>query len=229
MSDEKNFAIILSGCGVFDGTEIHEATLTMLAIDQAGSTYECFAPNMLQSKVVNHFSGDVTAIDGDDNRRNVLIESGRICRGEIKELSELDLRNYDGIIFPGGFGAALNLSNVATKGPACDVHEEVAKIIENAHDQEKVIIALCIAPTIIAKVLGKHNVELTIGNDKDIATGIEKMGAIHTNKQSKEICVDIENKIITTPCYMLDKSISDVAISCKKAIEEAIVILDENF
>lgn len=229
MADVRNFAIILSGCGVFDGTEIHEATLTMLAIDQAGSTYQCFAPNMLQSKVVNHFSGDVTAIDGDDNRRNVLIESGRICRGDIQELSELDLRNFDGIILPGGFGVALNLSNVATKGPDCDVHEGVAKIIEDAHKQEKVIIALCIAPTIIAKVLGKYGVEITIGNDKGIATGIEKMGAKHIEKKSKEICIDIENKIITTPCYMLDKSISDVAVSCKRAIEEAIVILDENF
>jgi enhancing lycopene biosynthesis protein 2 len=229
MTDSKNFAIILSGCGVFDGTEIHEATLTMLAIDQAGSTYQCFAPNMLQSKVVNHFSGDVTSIDGDDNRRNVLIESGRICRGDIQELSELDLRNFDGIIFPGGFGAALNLSNVATKGPACDVHKDIIKIIEDAHRQEKIIVALCIAPTIIAKVLGKYKVELTIGDDKDIAAGIEKMGAIHTNKKSKEICVDIENRIISTPCYMLDKSIADVAISCKKAIEEALVMLDSDF
>ena len=225
MSERPQIAIVLAGCGVFDGSEIHEAVLTMLAVDQQGAEYQCFAPNTWQARTIDHFTGHATAIAGDEDNRNVLAESARIARGQIKDLQEFKAKDYDAIIFPGGFGAALNLSDFAVKGAECEINHEVCRAIEESYDEGIVIGAMCIAPTVIARVLGKHHVKLTIGNDTKVAAGLKKMGAEHENKAVTEVCVDEEHKIVTTPCYMLANSIKQVAEGTHNLVESVLDLI----
>lgn len=225
MSERPQIAIVLAGCGVFDGSEIHEAVLTMLAVDQQGAEYQCFAPNTWQARTIDHFTGHATAIAGDEDNRNVLAESARIARGQIKDLQEFKAKDYDAIIFPGGFGAALNLSDFAVKGSDCEINHEVRRALEESYDEGIVIGAMCIAPTVIARVLGKHHVKLTIGNDTKVAAGLKKMGAEHENKAATEVCVDEEHKIVTTPCYMLANSIKQVAEGTHNLVEAVLDLI----
>lgn len=223
MKKNIKFAVVLSGCGVFDGSEIHEATLTLLAIDKQKASYQCFAPNALQHLVKNHYSGKVDA-----NSRNILDESARIARGNIKPLNEYNPSDFDAIIFPGGFGAALNLCTFALKGAACEVNSDVAKAILDSFNAKKPIAGLCIAPALIAKVLGKYGVKVTIGNDSGTKSEILKTGAIHEDCLATDICIDLKNKIVTSPCYMLASSISEVAVGAEKTVEEIIKIAVDN-
>lgn len=225
MRERPQFAVVLSGCGVFDGTEIHEAVLTMLAIDEAGADYQCFAPNTWQARTIDHFTGHAAAIAGDEDNRNVLAESARIARGQIKDLKEFNAKDYDAIVFPGGFGAALNWCDFAVKASDCEVNSEVRRAVEESYKEGLVIGAMCIAPTMIAKILGKHNIKLTIGNDAKVAAGLQKMGAEHENKAATEVSVDDENKIVTTPCYMLATSIKDIAAGTRNLVNEMIELL----
>ncbi len=208
----KKFAVVLAGCGVYDGAEIHEAVLTLLAIDKAGSTYECFAPDVNQYHVVDHLSGKATK-----ETRNVLTEAARIARGDIKKLSQLDINQFDALVFPGGFGVAKNLSTFAVDGEDCLVNPDIEKLIVAAHQAKLPIGAMCIAPVVLAKVLGTGT--LTIGNDAETASTLENMGATHLSTNGDEIVVDNENKIVTTPCYMLNSPISVVAKGTKKLIK----------
>jgi COG3155: uncharacterized protein involved in an early stage of isoprenoid biosynthesis len=226
INSAPRFAVVLSGCGVFDGSEIHEAVLTMLAIDEAGGEYRCFAPNTWQAKTVDHFTGQATALAGDDDNRNVLAESARIARGDVKDLAEFDPKEFDVIVFPGGFGAAMNWSNFAVKGPDCEINKEVEKAIRAAYENGLVIGAMCIAPVVIARVLGKHKIAVTIGTDPAIGTGIEKMGAVHEPKGMLDVCVDEDNKIVTTPAYMLGKTIKDIRRGTQNLIDEIINLID---
>jgi len=200
----KKFAIVLSGCGVFDGAEIHEATLTMLAIMKQGASYEIFAPNIPQHHVINHITGEEMP-----EKRNVLTESARIARGQIKDLKDYDPNNYDALIFPGGFGAAKNLCDFAFEGANCTIDPDVEKAILKTAGKNKAIGALCISPVIFAKIFG--DVEVTIGQDPDTAEAVEKMGATHTNTNHGEVVFDEKNNLFTTPCYMLDANILDIA------------------
>ncbi|MFV0345614.1 MAG: isoprenoid biosynthesis glyoxalase ElbB [Bacteroidales bacterium] len=212
----KKFAIILSGCGVFDGAEIHESVLTMLAISQQGSSFDLFAPNVAQAHVVNHLKGE---IDESQNRK-VLEEAARIARGNIKALSELNIDDYDILALPGGFGVAKNLSTFAFDGIHCEVNKEVQSVIQEAHSKSKPIIALCIAPSIVAASLGKG--DLTIGNDKGTAEALESFGAKHIESKVDEIVIDNENKLVSSPCYMLSPTLAELADSISKAVEAAI-------
>jgi enhancing lycopene biosynthesis protein 2 len=218
MSGTKKFAVILSGCGVFDGSEIHEATLTLLAIKKQNADYEIFAPDMDQHHVINHLTGKETR-----EKRNVLVESARIARGKIKPLSQFKASSFDALIFPGGFGAAKNLSDYAFKGSGLKINKEVEKAIKDMATAHKPIGALCIAPTLIAKVLGK--VTVTIGKDKDTASDLEKMGARNMITQVREVAVDKKNKIVTNPCYMLDSSIVDIAEGAENVVKEMIKMI----
>jgi len=200
----KKFAIVLSGCGVFDGAEIHEATLTMLAIMKQGASYEIFAPNIPQHHVINHITGEEMP-----EKRNVLTESARIARGQIKDLKDYDPNNYDALIFPGGFGAAKNLCDFAFEGANCTIDPDVEKAILKTAGKNKAIGALCISPVIFAKIFGA--VEVTIGQEPDTAEAVEKMGATHTNTNHGEVVFDEKNNLFTTPCYMLDANILDIA------------------
>ena len=224
--ESPRFAVVLSGCGVFDGSEIHEAVSALLAIDEAGCAYQCFAPNTWQAKTVDHFTGESTAIAGDADNRNVLAESARIARGQILDLSEFDPKDFDAVIFPGGFGAALNWSNFATKGPACEVNEEVERALNESFKEGIVIGAMCIAPTVIARVLGKHKVKVTIGNDKTVAKSIESTGAHQQDTKVEEACVDEKNRIVTTPAYMLARNISEVNQGARSMIKAMIALAE---
>lgn len=200
----KKFAVILAGCGVYDGAEIHEAVMTLYAIEKNGASYAIFAPDIQQYHVINHLKGEEM-----QEKRNVLVESARIARGNIKPLDELDIRMYDALIFPGGFGVAKNLCNFAFKGHQCDINEGIAKLIRDAVSLRKPIGALCISPVLLAKVLGE--VEITIGNDAGTASAVQKMGAFHKITTHGEVIVDVKHKLYTTPCYMLDASITQIA------------------
>jgi len=217
MENSKKFAVILSGCGVFDGAEIHEATMTLFAIMNNGSSYEVFAPNVEQHHVVNHITGDEM-----DEKRNVLIESARIARGKIKDLQEFNAEEFDILIFPGGFGAAKNLSSFAFDGDNMTINSDVEKAILDMVKLNKPIGALCIAPVLIAKVLGK--VELTIGQDTGTADAIQKLGAEHIQTNHGEVVIDERYKIATTPCYMLDATILDIAEGADNVVKALLEI-----
>lgn len=204
MGSRKRIAVVLAGCGVFDGAEIHEATLTLLAIDRHGASYQCFAPDMEQHHVVNHLNGKEM-----NEKRNVLVESARIARGKIKSLSSFSERDFDAIIFPGGFGVAKNLCSFAYDGPACVVNPDVDRAVKAMHKAGKPVGALCISPVLITRILGDTMV--TIGNDGDTIEGIIAMGGKHTKTTHGEVVVDKLNKVVTTPCYMLDATISQIA------------------
>lgn len=209
----KKFAVVLSGSGVYDGAEIHEATLTMLAIMKQGGTYQCFAPDIPQYHVINHLTGDEM-----DESRNVLVESARIARGNIKSLTEFNGNDFDALIFPGGFGAAKNLSTVAFKGPDAEVNPEVEKAVKQMLDLNKPIGALCISPAFIAKIIG-NGVTLTIGSDPGTADAIGTMGGIHVNTKHGEVVIDKTYKVFTTPCYMLEATIMDIENGAMNVVE----------
>jgi enhancing lycopene biosynthesis protein 2 len=200
----KKFAIILAGCGVYDGAEIHEAVMAMYAVMKNGAEYQLFAPDIAQHHVVNHLTGaEMPEI------RNVLVESARIARGKIKPLTDLDMRSFDALLFPGGFGVAKNLCSFAFKGADCEVHPQVSKVVREAVSLRKPVGALCISPVILAKVLGE--VEITIGSDTGTAAAVEKMGAKHRNTSHGQVVTDTRHKVFTTPCYMLDATILQIA------------------
>ena len=201
--EKKKFAVVLSGCGVYDGAEIHEATMTMLSIVEAGAVYQCFAPDILQYHVINHLTGKEM-----NESRNVLVESARIARGDIKALSEFKASDWDALIFPGGFGAAKNLSTVAFDGADATVNPEVEDSIIQMLAVHKPIGALCISPAVVAKVI--QGVEVTIGNDPGTVEAIEKMGSKHRVTTHGQVVHDHKYNVFTTPCYMLDATIMDI-------------------
>ena len=209
----KKFAVVLSGCGVFDGAEIHEATLTLLAIAQQGASYDIFAPDVNQHHVINHLTHKEMP-----EKRNVLVESARIARGKIKPLGMFDASAYDALIFPGGFGAAKNLSTVAFDGANAKVNPDVEAAVKSMHRAGKPIGALCIAPAVIAKILG--HVEVTIGDDPGTISAIQKMGAVHIATTHGQVVVDKKNNIFTTPCYMLDANIVQIYEGASNVVKE---------
>jgi len=204
MSTKKQTAIILSGCGVYDGAEIHEAILTMLAIAKQNADYTIFAPDIEQHHVINHLKGEETT-----EKRNVLVEAARIARGDIKALSDYRVQDFDALFIPGGFGAAKNLSSFAFEGANCTIEKETERAIIETHSAKKPIGALCITPALIAKVL--KDVKVTIGQDKATAEAIEQMGSTHANSNHGEVIIDEANKLATTPCYMLNANLVQIA------------------
>jgi enhancing lycopene biosynthesis protein 2 len=203
MEKKQKFAVILAGSGVFDGSEIHETTLSLYSIMKNGGEYEIFAPDIDQHHVINHITGEEM-----NEKRNVLIEASRIARGQIKDLKEFKADHFDAILMPGGFGAAKNLSTFAFDGPNCKINEDVEKAIKETKAQNKPIGALCISPVIVAKILG--DVQLTIGQDEDTANAVEQMGAKHEKTNHGEVVMDKANNVFTTPCYMLDANILQI-------------------
>jgi enhancing lycopene biosynthesis protein 2 len=214
----KKFAVILSGSGVFDGAEIHEATLTLLAIKKSGADYEIFAPDIDQYHVINHITGEVM-----HEKRNVLVESARIARGKIKSLNQFKAGHFDAIILPGGFGAAKNLSNWAFEGDNCKVNPEVEKALKEMHNAKKPIGAMCIAPVILAKLFPGTN--LTTGDDKASGDFIKKMGSGYTRTSHGEVIADKTKKLFSTPCYMLDADIVKIAEGTENLVREMLAVI----
>lgn len=212
----KKVAVILSGCGVYDGAEIHESVITLLRLDQRGAHVQCFAPDIEQMHVVDHFSGDETG-----EKRNVLVESARIARGEIKDVHELHAADYDALIIPGGFGAAKNLSDFAISGATCTVQPDVLKAAQSFVSAQKPIGMMCIAPAMAAKIFGE-GIICTIGKDAETAATLTQMGATHEECEVSEIVEDAAHKLVTTPAYMLAQSISEAASGIYKMVDRVL-------
>ncbi len=219
MNKQKQFAVILAGSGVFDGSEIHEATMTLYAIMKNGGNYQIFAPDVDQHDVVNHITGEEMS-----EKRNVLVEAARIARGHIKDLKEFRADEFDGLIMPGGFGAAKNLSTFAFEGSKMQVNGEVENAIRAMADQHKPIGALCITPVIVARLFG--NIQVTIGQDPDTAKAIEEMGAVHKKSDHAEVIVDQKHKVVTSPCYMLDANILNIADGADNAVQAMLELME---
>ncbi len=215
----KKIAVILSGCGVFDGAEIYESVLTLLRIEQNDASYQCMAPDIDQLHVINHLKGEVA----EGESRNVLVEAARLARGEIIDLASADAADYDALIIPGGFGAAKNLSDFAVNGSDCQVNPEVMRFTQAMHAAGKPVGLICIAPAMTPLLFGE-GATCTIGNDADTAAAIEAMGGQHRNACVDEIVVDTERKLVTTPAYMLAGSISEAASGINKLVDEVIAL-----
>lgn len=205
-------AVILSGCGVFDGAEIHESVLTLLALEQQGAEYQCFAPDINQHHVINHITGDEMP-----ETRNVLVEAARIARGNIKAISELKAEDFDALLLPGGFGAAKNLSDFAFKGAECQVEPSVLAACKGFAEAQKPAGYICIAPAMVPLIYGSDS-QVTIGTDADTASAIEAMGGQHQQCPVEDIVIDEQRKLITTPAYMLAGSISEAAAGITKLV-----------
>jgi len=215
----KKIAIILSGCGVYDGSEIHEAVLTMLAITQQGAQYRCFAPNINQYHVVNHLTGDIEK----DQSRNVLVEAARIARGDIEDINELIVDEFDALVLPGGFGAAKNLCDFAIKGENCFLQSDVLTTCQAFAQAKKPAGYICIAPAMIALVYGQGS-QGTIGTDPDIAAQLTTMGLNHISCLVDDVVIDHDNKVISTPAYMLAGNINEAAQGINKLIKNLLAM-----
>ena len=200
----KKVAVVLSGCGVFDGAEIYESVLTLLALEQQGAQVQCFAPDVEQLHVINHTNGSV--MEGET--RNVLVEASRIARGDVKSLTQAQVDDFDALVVPGGFGAAKNLCNFAVEGSAMTVQEDFLQFARAMHEAQKPIGLICIAPAMSAAICG-DGTECTIGNDAETAAAIAAMGGTHIDCPVDKAHVDTAKKLVTTPAYMLAESISD--------------------
>lgn len=212
----KRVAVVLSGCGVNDGSEIHEAVLMLLALDQAGAEYQCTAPEKPQADVINHATGKPVK-----ESRNVLVESARIARGKIIPLSQVSASDYDAIMMPGGYGAAKNLCTYAAEGSKSKVDPDLARILREFHQAGKPIGAVCIAPVTLASIFADADprVSLTIGNDEGTAADIGKLGGLHKDCAVTEFVVDEKNKIVTSPAYMLGKGPAEVFEGVRKTVD----------
>ena len=219
MSASKRVGVVLSGCGFKDGAEIHESVLTLLALDRARSEILCFAPDLDQALVVDHATGDQVA-----ESRNVRVEAARIARGEIRDLKEARAAALDALVLPGGFGAALTLCDFGSKGADGSVNEDLAALLRAMHDAKKPIGAICIAPGAVALALGDRKPTLTIGNDPGTAQAIEACGAVHRDCLVDDCVVDAENRIASTPAYMLGPSIAHVAAGIDRCVAEVLAM-----
>lgn len=210
---QKRFAVVLAGCGVYDGAEIHEATISMLEIMRQGGVYELFAPDVPQAHVINHLTGEVM-----NESRNVLVEAARIARGNIKPLSAFNATEFDVLYFPGGFGAAKNLSSFAFDGSQMTVNDDVRKAILAAAENDLILAALCIAPVIFVNIL--EGASVTIGQDEATRDAILAMGGIHEETSHGEVIIDEQYNLLTTPCYMLNANILDIHEGVKNLVHE---------
>lgn len=209
--------VVLSGCGFLDGSEIHEAVLTLLALDRAGATAVCLAPDVEQAGVVDHRTRKPS-----EDTRNALAESARIARGAVTDVAKAKASELDALILPGGYGAAKNLCDFASAGAKARVEPSVARLLREMHAAKKPIGAWCIAPAVLAAALGERHPKLTIGDDAGTARALEAMGARHVTCPVKEFRVDEEQRIVTTPAYMYDARIGEVAAGIERAVAEVV-------
>lgn len=214
----KKVAVILSGSGVFDGAEIHEAVLALHAIEKQGASWHCFAPNIDQLHVINHKTGEEM-----DETRNVLVEAARIARGNIEDVAKLNVDDFDALLLPGGFGAAKNLTDFAVKGAECSINTHVASACRAFANAAKPAGYLCIAPVIMPMIY-ENGVKGTIGNDSAVAAAFNSMGGTHTECTVDNIVYDEEHKVLSTPAYMLAESISEAATGIEKLVEKLLAI-----
>ena len=212
-------AVVLAGCGFYDGAEINEAVLTLLCLEQQGASYQCFAPDIEQMHVVNHLTGE----PAEGESRNVLVEAARIARGNIKDLGEVDIAEFEALLVPGGFGAAQHLSDFAVAGAEMQVQPDFLRVARAFHEAGKPIGLICIAPVMAAAICGEGT-RCTIGNDADTAAAINTMGAEHLECPVVEARVDVERKMVTTPAYMLAGSVSEAYAGITECVKEVLAL-----
>ena len=209
--------VLLNGCGHQDGSEIHEASMTLLALDQQGNSFQCASLGDEQKLVIDHLTSEKT----NSRSRNMMVESARIARGQIIELSEVSQAEFDALVIPGGSGTAYNFCNFALKGRSMLVNQVIAKTIEYFYRQKKPIGAICIAPVLLGKVLGSYKPKMTIGNDPEVSNIINSWGAQHMTCDKGQCVVDRENRIVTTPAFMYgDSSLSEVWQGVNSLVKE---------
>lgn len=213
----QTVAVVLSGCGVYDGSEIYETVMTLFYLEQAGVRYQCMAPDVEQLHVINHATGEIA----EGESRNVLVESARLARGEIIDLANARAQDYDALIVPGGFGDAKNLCNFATAGDQCEVNADLAALCQAMRAADKPVGLICIAPAMAPRLFGE-GVRCTIGEDADVSAAIESMGGQHQQCPVDEIVVDEAHKLVTTPAYMSAGSISEAASGIHLLVAEVL-------
>ena len=208
--------VVLAGCGAQDGSEIHESVLTLLSLDRKGAKVKIMAPEIDQFHVVNHLSNHKM-----DATRNILSEAARIARGNILPIRSINNNDLDALIFPGGTGMAKNIFNYAIKGLDFTILKDVESLTRYMIQKNKPIGAICIAPVMIAKILQNldRKGKVTGGFNKQILTDIESMGMITEKVNAKEIVIDYENKIVSTPAYVEANSIKEVAEGIEKLVD----------
>ena len=218
----KKVGLLLSGCGVNDGAEIHESVIAMLALDRAGVEMELMAPNIDQMHVVNHYTGQEM-----DEYRNVLVEASRIARGNIKDMAEISGNDIDALIIPGGFGVAKNLCDYAMAGPECSINPDVFRLISELQSLNKPIGAICIAPVMMAKIFGEQgaSANMTIGFDEATSKDIESMGSVHVECKVSDMVVDEDNNLVSTPAYMEAQSIKEAADGIEKLVKQVLSMI----
>lgn len=216
----KKVGVVLSGCGVYDGSEIHEAVITLLALARQGAEAICFAPDKKQADVINHLTGEAMA-----ETRNVLIEAARIARGDVHPLIQADAAELDALVVPGGFGAAKNLSTFASEGAACQIDPHLKALSQAMHAAGKPQGFICIAPAMLPKFFD-FPLRLTIGTDIDTAEIIEEMGGEHVPCPVDDIVVDEDNKVVTTPAWMLAQNIAEAAAGIEKLVARVLVMTE---
>ena len=214
----KKIGVVLSGCGVYDGTEIHEAVITLLAIARSGAQALCFAPDKAQTDVINPLTGEPMA-----ESRNVLVEAARIARGDIQPLAAARAEDLDALIVPGGFGAAKNLSNFASQGAECLIDSDLKALTLAMHEAGKPLGFMCIAPALLPKIF-PIPLRITIGTDLDTAEVVEEMGAEHVPCPVDDIVVDEEHKVVTTPAWMLAQNIAEAASGIEKLVARVLAL-----
>lgn len=222
----KKVGVLLAGCGYEDGSEVYEAVLTILALERAGAQVRALAPDIDQNGVINHYSGQEARGEALGPASSVIAQSARIVRGKITSVGEVSGHDIDALIIPGGFGVAKNLCTFATDGIEADVHPEVRRLITDMHSLEKPIGAICIAPVLIALVLGDKHPTLTIGNDGKVALALQKMGARHQETAVDGIAVDTANKIVSTPAFMLAKNALEAEAGINKLVKRVLELAD---
>lgn len=216
----KKVAVILSGCGAYDGSEINEAVLTLLALARTGAEVTCAAPDIAQKQTIDHNTGAV--VEEEEEDRNVRTEAARITRGDMQPLDSLKAGDFDVLIFVGGFGVAKNLSSFAFDGANYDVDPFLIDLIQTAHAAGKATAFMCIAPVLAARALGERSVQLTIGNDPDVASALEAKGARHVDCPVTDTVIDPDNRVVSTPAYMLAKTILDAEAGINKLVAEVL-------
>ena len=191
----RKIAVVLSGCGNKDGTEITEAVSLIIGLSRLGAQLSFFAPDK-EFAAVNFLNNQKIA------DRNAMLEAARITRSQIADLETLKVDGFDALAFPGGFGAAKNLSNWAEEGANCQVLPSIERAIQSFYEGRRPIAGICIAPVLLAKVLGKHRIAVTIGDDAETIAELKKTGALHEICPVNDYITDRDHKIITTPAYM---------------------------
>ena len=214
---KKKVAVLLAGCGVYDGAEIYESVLTLLRLDQKEADYQCLAPRIPQMHVVNHATGEAE----EAAVRDVFTEAARVARGELQDLAEARAEDFDAVILPGGFGVAKNFSDFATAGADCSLNPLVQEFVQAFHQAGKPIGLMCIAPALTAKLVAPGAL-CTIGTDAGVEGALTAMGALHKTCAVDEIVVDNTHKLVTTPAYMLATRITEAQTGIFKLVDKVL-------